>query len=69
MVDYRHEPLEEQMGFPDKPTPSVEKQEKEGGWLVISRNIDGKPYRERFFNSQAEADGYWLSETGKIKNQ
>ena len=54
------------MTFFDEPRPSVSKEEKEGGWLVVSLNLEGKARQERFFNSKAEADAYWLQQTGKI---
>ncbi|MEY9828471.1 hypothetical protein ABIA25_000286 [Sinorhizobium fredii] len=57
------------MGFPDKPRPSVSVEERDGGWVVVARNADGKDHQERFFHSQAEAKAFWLSEYGRTKDQ
>lgn len=57
------------MGFPDKPKPSVSIEARDGGWVVVTLNADGVPRHERFFNSQAEAKAFWLSEHSRTKDQ
>lgn len=57
------------MGFPDKPRPSVSVEERDGGWVVVTLNADGKARQERPFHSQAEAKAFWLSEVGRTKDQ
>ncbi|CAN7651314.1 hypothetical protein [Rhizobium sp. LjRoot254] len=55
------------MNFEQRPTPSTAIVERDGGWVVVTQNMDGKDRQERFFHGRAEANAFWLKELARTK--